>query len=337
MLCQLSYRGSAAAIVARRLRRTRGWLVADLRELLLELDEVRRLRRSESSPLEPALAQAQEQLLGRLLGDARPRRPARRARRGAASARRRPAPARAGARARAGAARRRSARGRAPRASATSFGCAATPASALRSSRWPGVEQARRDRRRRRASCRARARAPPASPAAGRAGRSRAAARRDAPASRAATLRNAWIAANAALLVARALVQQPHAVHRIADRRARAAARTRPGSSAGSVPFGSDDDLHVEALRAPRAPSRAASRPGPAASESKQRKSRFVSRFELAQLRLGQRRAHRRDDRLEPRLPQREHVGVPLDDDARGPASRSPAARCRARRGGRPS
>ena len=30
---------------------------------------------------------------------------------------------------------------------------------------------------------------------------------------------------------------------------------------------------------------------------------------------LGQRRAHRRDDGLEARLPQREHVGVPLDDD----------------------
>ena len=30
---------------------------------------------------------------------------------------------------------------------------------------------------------------------------------------------------------------------------------------------------------------------------------------------LGERRAHRGDDRLEPRLPQRDHVGVALDDD----------------------
>ena len=36
---------------------------------------------------------------------------------------------------------------------------------------------------------------------------------------------------------------------------------------------------------------------------------------ELAQMLLGERRAHRRDDRLEPRLPERDHVGVALDDD----------------------
>ena len=36
---------------------------------------------------------------------------------------------------------------------------------------------------------------------------------------------------------------------------------------------------------------------------------------ELAQLRLRERRPHRRDDRREARLPEREHVGVPFDDD----------------------
>ena len=35
---------------------------------------------------------------------------------------------------------------------------------------------------------------------------------------------------------------------------------------------------------------------------------------ELAQLLLGERGAHARDDRLEPRLPERDHVGVSLDD-----------------------
>src|SRR6185312_9921443 len=63
MLCQLSYRGLAAAIVAG--LREGPDLVAELRELLLELDEtlavgVRKL------PLQPTLAQAQQQLTGRL-------------------------------------------------------------------------------------------------------------------------------------------------------------------------------------------------------------------------------------------------------------------------------
>ena len=37
--------------------------------------------------------------------------------------------------------------------------------------------------------------------------------------------------------------------------------------------------------------------------------------LQLAQLRCRQRRAHRRDDREEARLAQRDHIGVPLDDD----------------------
>ena len=53
----------------------------------------------------------------------------------------------------------------------------------------------------------------------------------------------------------------------------------------------------------------------PAASESKQRKSALRQAHELLQLLLGQRGSHRRDDRLEPGLPQRDHVGVPLDDE----------------------
>ena len=40
-----------------------------------------------------------------------------------------------------------------------------------------------------------------------------------------------------------------------------------------------------------------------------------VSRDELLQLPLGERGSHRGDDRLEPGLAQREHVGVALDDD----------------------
>ena len=47
---------------------------------------------------------------------------------------------------------------------------------------------------------------------------------------------------------------------------------------------------------------------------------------ELAELLLGERGAHRRDDRLEARLPQRDHVGVALDD-ARAVAARDRGAR----------
>ena len=51
---------------------------------------------------------------------------------------------------------------------------------------------------------------------------------------------------------------------------------------------------------------------------------------ELPEVLLGQRRAHRGDDRLEPRLPERDHVGVALDDDGavllrdRGPGEVEP-------------
>ena len=41
-----------------------------------------------------------------------------------------------------------------------------------------------------------------------------------------------------------------------------------------------------------------------------------MSRASSRSWRLGERRPHRRDDRCEAGLPQREHVGVPLDDDA---------------------
>ena len=53
----------------------------------------------------------------------------------------------------------------------------------------------------------------------------------------------------------------------------------------------------------------------PAASPSKQSHALVRQPRELLQLPLGERRAHRRDDRLEPGLAQREHVGVALDDD----------------------
>ena len=53
----------------------------------------------------------------------------------------------------------------------------------------------------------------------------------------------------------------------------------------------------------------------PAASASKQRNSRRVEPRSSLTLPLGERRSHRRDDRLEPRLAQRDHVGVALDDD----------------------
>ena len=85
----------------------------------------------------------------------------------------------------------------------------------------------------------------------------------------------------------------------------------------------------------PRAPSRGASPP------RRRHPRRSTGRgagqaAELPQLPLRERGAHRRDDRLEPRLAKGDHVGVSLDDDRAVLASRSPRARGGARRGGRP-
>src|SRR3954452_10100971 len=63
MLCQLSYRGLAAAIVPA--LREGPDLVAELRELLLELDEALAVGVGKL-PLQPTLAQAQQELAGGL-------------------------------------------------------------------------------------------------------------------------------------------------------------------------------------------------------------------------------------------------------------------------------
>ena len=86
-----------------------------------------------------------------------------------------------------------------------------------------------------------------------------------------------------------------------------------PGSSAGSFLFGSETtriskpaqcELHAAKRRLLVRPRRSRSRGRRAASAAR-----------APQLLLGKRGSHRRDDRLEPGLPQRDHVGVPLDDD----------------------
>ena len=64
-------------------------------------------------------------------------------------------------------------------------------------------------------------------------------------------------------LVARPLVQQPHAMHRIAHRRLQPSARTSPGRRQDRCPSAASTTAIVEAELRPRAPCRAASRPGP--------------------------------------------------------------------------
>ena len=102
-------------------------------------------------------------------------------------------------------------------------------------------------------------------------------------------------------------------MHRIAHRLASCSSNAA-GSSAGSVPRGSATTWTLKPCASARSIPRSVAS-CPAASASKQRKSRRVSRASSFSCALRERRPHRRDDGQEPRLPQREHVGVPLDDD----------------------
>ena len=208
MLCQLSYRGSAAAIVARRGR---------LGELA-----------------DPLCGSSGAPAGGRPAGPRRPRRaPAGAAARAAAAAAARPSASRdallVGERVELGEQRRQLAVGgllpEQVRAGATVQRVVEVLRAELgsRSARAPGARRRRRARyaraasprraaaarrRRRRARCRAPARAPPASPAAGRAGRPRGGARPGAPASRAASARNVADRRRTRSAVARPLVHR---------------------------------------------------------------------------------------------------------------------------------
>ena len=93
----------------------------------------------------------------------------------------------------------------------------------------------------------------------------------------------------------------------------RASPRIPPGSSAGSTPGGQRDDLHVEPLADGELhPAQRRRLAGGVAVEGEPEALREPA--ELAELLLGERRAHAGDDRLEPGLAQRDHVGVALDD-----------------------
>src|SRR6266851_5263277 len=115
------------------------------------------------------------------------------------------------------------------------------------------------------------------------------------------------------MLVARALVQQPHAVHRIAYRlRELRLERLRIVGRVGSLR--ERHDLHVEALPDRELhPAERRLRAGRVGVEAEEQTLREP--VQLAQLCSRERRSHRRDDRQEPGLSQREHVGVPLDDN----------------------
>ncbi len=95
--------------------------------------------------------------------------------------------------------------------------------------------------------------------------------------------------------------------------RAASFASNPPGSSAGSAPGGRATTFTSKpCVIASSIPRSAADSPASVAVEREPEPLRQSS--ELAQLLLGERRAHRRDNRLEPRLPERDHIGVALDD-----------------------
>ena len=133
------------------------------------------------------------------------------------------------------------------------------------------------------------------------------------------------------LAVGRAVELEPHAVDDVALRPAEP--RLEPGgASAGSWPFGSVTTRTSNPSEvASSIPRKRRLLPGRVGVEAEVEPAREP--LQLLQLALGQRRAHRGDDRLEPGLAQRDHVRVPLDDDARAPASRSPSAPGAGRRG----
>ena len=131
--------------------------------------------------------------------------------------------------------------------------------------------------------------------------------------------RTSWTPQVGVLLVARAVELEPHAVDGIAS--ASSSRASNAGRIVGGIlPLRQRDDADLEAL--PQRELHAAERRllargvGVEAEEDALGQPR-----QLAQLPLGERRAHRGDDRLEARLAERDHVGVPLDDDAPGPPS----------------
>ncbi len=274
MLCQLSYRGSAGAIVARGQSSSR--ISARIRCSACWSCSTRPFGGGGELPLELPLAQPEQQLLrgrdgdGVLLGE---RVELREQRRQLAVGRRL---ARAGARARGGAARCRSARGRARRGSRISSGWAATPASALRSSRCPASSS--RGETTPAALELPRAGASPACVSGGRSSRS--AARRSASwrsGESGSVARNVRIAANALCRSRARSCSSRTRWHGIARPARRGAARTPPGRPPGRFPSAARRPARrTPAATASSIPRSVAS--CPAASASKQRKSRFVSR-----------------------------------------------------------
>ena len=113
-------------------------------------------------------------------------------------------------------------------------------------------------------------------------------------------------------LVAAPLGLDPCAVERI--RLCGCEARLEPVRIVGGIDtWRQRDDVDVEALPDRRV--HAAQRRGRARRVAVEREPEALRQpSELAQLRLGQRRPHARNDRLEACLAQRDHVGVPLDD-----------------------
>ena len=115
------------------------------------------------------------------------------------------------------------------------------------------------------------------------------------------------------LPVGRALELEPHAVDDIARRAAEPLLESRRGVGR-ILALRQRDDADVEPERRRELhPAQGRVLAGRVGVEAEIEPARQP--LQLLQLALGQRRPHRRDDRLEPGLPQRDHVGVPLDDD----------------------
>ena len=112
--------------------------------------------------------------------------------------------------------------------------------------------------------------------------------------------------------VDRAIELDPHAVVEVALGTTQSL-REPVGRIGGILPRRQRHDLHVEALRDRELhPAKRRVLSGRVGVEAEEEAPREPP--ELVELVLGERRAHRRDDRLEPRLAQGDHVGVPLHD-----------------------
>ena len=173
----------------------------------------------------------------------------------------------------------------------------------------PRLEHLRRHRARR--GCCTLGPVRPASQAAGRAGRRPAAGRPGAPAS----LRPRALLARARrlLTIRGALELDPRPIEDVASARPSSSPKLS-AASAGSSPGASGTTFtskpRLAASSMPRSVAAC-----PAASASKHRYSRRVRRLSLCELPLGERGAHRRHDRLQACLAERDRVGVALDDD----------------------